>query len=427
MPRYDFAGFVFTRLLLAATLIVCCAYAASAQAPGTAQYTTILSFDKYSSDGNSEPNSALIADSSGNLYGTTSDADDSFGGGAFELMPAGDGTWAESFYGTTDSANGRGPNGLLLDSKTGNLYGTTYGGGSGSCGVVFQLTPPSAGNGAWSETVLYNFTCGDDGANPLSTLISDAQGSLYGTTLISGNGLGVVFMLTPPAQSGGTWTEQVLHTFVAGYDGGYPRAGLVMDSHGAVYGTTTYRQAGRTTWGTVFKLTPTKSGTWNIATLHRFTGGSDGWEPEAPLTLDSTGAIYGTTAWGGNGCPTYVHLGCGIIFQLVPPTEGGTWTENILYEFTDQNDDGGFPSDSGVTFDSAGALYGTTGGGGKNRNGTVFQLTPPSAGVGPWTINSVSLPLHSQGSPGVVLVGNTYYGTTSWGTNEGGTAFELAF
>jgi len=111
---------------------------AGAQTPDTAQYTTIFSFDNYLSSGNSEPNSALIADSSGNLYGTTDDS--LLGGGAFELTPAGNGTWTESFYGLTNDANGQTPNGLLLESKTGNLYGTTLRGGSGGCGVVFQLT-----------------------------------------------------------------------------------------------------------------------------------------------------------------------------------------------------------------------------------------------------------------------------------------------
>jgi uncharacterized repeat protein (TIGR03803 family) len=284
-----------------------------------------------------------------------------------------------------------------------------------------------AGNAAWSETLLYNFACGDDGANPLSTLISDAQGRLYGTTLAGSNDLGVVFMLTPPSQLGGSWTEQVLHTFVGGYDSGWPKAGLVMDSHGALYGTTSYRQAGRTIWGAVFKLTPTNIGTWDIAILHRFDGGSDGWDPAAPLVLDNKGAIYGTTEWGGNGCPPNVHLGCGIVFQLVPPsTKGGAWTENILYEFTGQ-DDGSAPSSGGVAFESSGALYGTTLGGGKNHNGTVFQLMPPSSGVGSWNIVPISLPRQSQGSPGVVLVENHFYGTTAWGTNEGGTVFDLVF
>jgi hypothetical protein len=421
MHRYVVAGSLAHTLLAIAALVLCTALSAGAQTPGAAQYTTIFSFDNYLSDANSEPSSALIADSSGNLYGTTND--NHFGGGAFELTPAGNGTWTESFY---EMTNGQTPNGLTLDSKTGNLFGTSGRGGSGGCGVVFQLTPPSAGNGSWSETVLYNFSCGDDGATPDSTLIQDAQGRLYGTTLYAGDGLGVVFMLTPPSQSGGSWTEQVLHTFVGGYDSGWPSGTLAMDGHGALYGTTSYRQAGSTSWGTVFKLTPTKSGVWDIAILHRFDGSSDGWDPGSRLVLDSVGAVYGT-ALGGTGCPSNVHLGCGIVFQLVPPSTGGTWTEDILYEFGSAGSaDGLYPS-SGIAFDSTGTLYGTTYGGGKNLNGTVFQLTPPTGGVGPWSINSVSLPRDSEGSPGVVLVGNTYYGTTTWGTNDGGTVFELVF
>jgi uncharacterized repeat protein (TIGR03803 family) len=143
MHSYINARFASRTILAIATLVMGTAISAGAQTPGSAQYTTIFNFDNYLSSGNSEPDSKLVADSSGNLYGTTGGNNNNFGGGAFKLTPAGNGTWTESFYGMTELAEGQTPNGLLLDSKTGNLYGTTYSGGSSGCGVVFQLTPPS--------------------------------------------------------------------------------------------------------------------------------------------------------------------------------------------------------------------------------------------------------------------------------------------
>lgn len=118
-----------------------------------------------------------------------------FGGGVYELTPAGDGTWIESFYAMTGGSIGAYPKeGLLMDTS-GNLNGTASVGGSGNCGLVFELTPPPVGNGIWNENVLYNFACGADGSTPYSSLISDAQGSLYGTTVYGVNGVGLTRFL----------------------------------------------------------------------------------------------------------------------------------------------------------------------------------------------------------------------------------------
>ena len=429
MPRYALARFAFTQSLIAAALILFGALSASAQHPGTAQYTTILNFENYD-QGNSGPNSLLVADASGNLYGTTGLAPNDTGGGVFELTPAGDGTWNESFFAMDVFANGEFPNGVILDSKTGNLYGTTSSGGTGKCGVVFEVTPPSAGSGSWSENVLYNFTCETDGDEPDSPLIEDSQGRLYGTTFFGGKGVGVVFMLTPPSAAGGSWAEQVLYSFLGGGNGGYPGAGLVMDGSGAIYGTTDVEGIPQDLDGTAFKLTPRKSGPWAMTILHAFHGSrgnySDGGRPVGSLVLDGSGAVYGATSAGGDGCPVQVHLGCGTIYQLVPPTsQGGTWTENILYNFGSAGKADGL-GPSGVVFDSTGALWGTTYGGGTNSNGTVFKLTPPSGGVGSWTPSAISLPRGSYGSAGILLMGSDIYGTTPFGgTNGGGTVFEL--
>jgi uncharacterized repeat protein (TIGR03803 family) len=181
-------------------------------------------------------------------------------------------------------------------------------------------------------------------------------------------------------------TETVLHKFKGGSDGANPHAGLISDSTGALYGTT-WRGGGTGCvgglgCGTVFKLPPPAAGQtkWTKEILYRFQGGSDGEAPLAPLILDSTGALYGTTLAGG------VSFGLGTVFKLTPPAAGQTlWTETILYRFGGVGGDGIGP-EAGLIFDSKGALYGTTaGGGGASNCGTVFKLKPPAAGLTQWT------------------------------------------
>jgi uncharacterized repeat protein (TIGR03803 family) len=425
---YGFRRFSAARPVLALITIVFCGTLSA-----SAQYSTIFSFPSTSSL-NEFPSSTPIADSQGNLYGTTGFSVES-PGGVYELTPAGDGTYTESFYAGfvsngSNSDNGIDPVGVVLDPKSGNLYGATAGGGTGGCGLVYQLTPPSVNNGNWSETVLYNFACGDDGGAPYSPLIIDSAGRLYGTTSGGGaSGFGTVFMLMPPSQAGGAWTEQVLHSFLGSGDGGIPQSALIMDSSGAVYGVTPYESVPNRLWGTAFKLTPTKSGPWAETVLHRFYGGqvsdTDGGKPIGPLALDGSGAVYGATEFGGAGCPSRVHTGCGTVFQLVPPaTKGGAWTENLIYQF-----DGlftGAAPESGVQFDEAGVLYGTTAAGGKNYTGEVFNLSPPSNGVGTWKIAVFPLPQKDYTITGVLLFENTYYGTSEYdGVNGTGSVFEL--
>ena len=140
----------------------------------------------------------------------------------------------------------------------GNLYGTTIGGGASDAGTVFELMPPASHGGPWTETVMHAFTGGSDGGYPFGSLIAD-QGNLYGTTFSGGaSKAGTVFELTPPAAAGGTWTETVLHAFTGGSDGGYPYAGLIagkgiLDTTiFGLYGTTF--AGGASDGGTVFEL-----------------------------------------------------------------------------------------------------------------------------------------------------------------------------
>ena len=236
--------------------------------------------------------------------------------------------------------------GLIADEK-GALYGTTLGGGSGcpqnpnGCGTVFRLTPPTKGQSAWAETVLYSFKGGSDGQGPSAGLIIDKQGALYGTTALGGNdcphqvssnGFGTVFKLTPPAKGQTAWTPTVLYRFFCSQpscsEGVNPYAGLIADREGALYGTTLSGGSGDN--GTVFKLAPPAKGqtAWTETVLYRFSGGSDGADPFAGLIADNQGTLYGTTIGGAGSC--FTGSGCGTVFKLnlCPEPKWNDWREN---------------------------------------------------------------------------------------------------
>jgi uncharacterized repeat protein (TIGR03803 family) len=237
--------------------------------------------------------------------------------------------------------------GLVFD-KAGNLYGTTYQGGYNGAGMVFELTPGE--NGTWTETVVYNFCSATncaDGKFPEAGLVFDTAGNLYGTTYWGGAGTcvyvcGTVFELTP---ANGTWTEKVLYSFCSANactDGGGPQASLIFDSVGNLFGTTggggsTAQNCGSYGCGIVFELTPGTNGTWTENVLHTFGTGNDGALPYAGLIFDNAGNLYGTTSQGGRqGC----GYGCGTVFEMTPGSNG-TWNEKVLYN--PQLRYGGFP------------------------------------------------------------------------------------
>jgi uncharacterized repeat protein (TIGR03803 family) len=245
--------------------------------------------------GGAVPYTSLIQDSEGNLYGTTTRGGASRSGVVFKLNTTGTETPLYSFTGGADGEN---PYSDLIPDSEGNLYGTTVGGGVSIWGVVFKLDKTG------TETVLHSFTGGADGGFPLAGVIRDSEGDLYGTTQSAGISLaGVVFKLDP------TGTETVLYAFTGGADGAYPLGGLIRDSAGNLYGTASGGGASRQ--GVVFKLDPT--GTETV--LYNFTGGADGGFPQAGLTLDSAGNLYGTTYYGGSGP---VASGHGVVFMIQP-------------------------------------------------------------------------------------------------------------
>jgi uncharacterized repeat protein (TIGR03803 family) len=408
--------------------------------PAAAQQERLLRSFGNGTDGTS-PNGALISDPAGNLYGTTLNGGAYEGqaiytGTAFELTHLKGGSWAEtilhSFGGRSDGA---GPAAGLIADPAANLYGTTaYGGvsagcpsapvGPGGCGMVFQLRPPATKGGVWTEKVLYNFTNGNDGANPQAVLTLDSSGNLYGTTFNGGGGFstaGTVFELSPRAV--GYWKIKVLHVFNSnGKDGVRPTSGLIFDSSGNLYGTTCY--GGTYDGGTVFELSPKAGGGWDEKILYNFVPSiADGGCPYGGVIFDSSGNLFGTTLSGGPN-------NYGTVFELMP--SGAAWTETVLYQFVGGSTDGYYPY-AGVILDLAGNLYGDTTYGGANNVGTVFELTPTGSG---WTENI----LHNFGSgtdgvypySGNLLMdaaGDLYGATTQGGSYKGsfgsGTVFEI--
>ena len=308
--------------------------------------------------------------------------------------------------------------GLIFDAA-GNLYGTTDWGGIYGYGTVFELTPTAGGG--WTERVLHSFNVGNtDGCLPQQAgLIFDAAGNLYGTTVECGtNGGGTVFELMPAG--GGNWTETLLYSFGTNgqNDGIGPEGGLILDAAGNLYGTTvtggTY-QCGDQGCGTVFELTPARGGGWTETVLHNFGNGTDGYWPYAGLILDAAGNLYSTTRAGG----TY---GNGTVFKLSPNGSRG-WTETVLHSFGAGTD--GEQLYTGLIFDAAGNLYGTTSGGGTYGNGTVFELTPAGTETLLHSFNGTDGWLPSAGL--IFDAAGNLYGTTTYGGTDGsGTAFKLS-
>jgi len=249
----------------------------------------------------SAPYSGVVFDNNGNLYGTTV-LGGLFGEGtAFELTPNNDGTWAENvLYNFTGGKEGSHPQGGLVIDGAGNLYGTTFSDGATGLGTVFELSPKPGGE--WSGTLLHNFRGAKDGGGPTGPLTLDSAGTLYGAA-------GVVFMLKYDPLDG--WKETVVHAF-DNTDGGAPNGGLVFDSNGNLYGTT--QGSADVQFGNVFRLWRGPRG--NLV-LNTFSFDyNDGYAPRAGVVLDPDGNVYGTTSQGGDD--THCGQGCGIVFEITP-------------------------------------------------------------------------------------------------------------
>ena len=325
----------------------------------------------------------------------------------------GTGAMAETLYEFPSSGkNGALPvSTVILDAK-GNLYGaTSYGGTSKNC--LFNGLRVGCGTvykltPGGKQTVLHNFA-GLDGAIPSGGLVLDSQGNLFGTTGEGGvYGYGTVFKLTASG------TETVLYSFTGQTDGAYPWEPLVLDAQGNLYGTTS--EGGIYGYGTVYKMSQSGNETvmYNFGSLP-----NDGSYPIGAMVLDGQGNLYGATFWGGMN-------GTGTVFKVTPSGE-----ETVLHSFTGERAggmDGAYP-DEGLSFDTQGNLYGTTlyggaYGDGTNGYGTVFMVTPSGVesllynfgGYADDGIYPYGVVVDSQGS---------LYGTTSAGGSGGGTVFKL--
>jgi uncharacterized repeat protein (TIGR03803 family) len=362
---------------------------------------------------------ALVFDASGNLYGVTSAGGTYSGGVAYMLSRNQSGTWIETVlhnFGNTKNKDGAEPynNSLIFDSA-GNLYGTTYRGGTFDAGTVFEISP--AAGGKWTETILYNFAGGtSDGLNPEAGLAFDSAGNLYGTTFLDGTYTkGTAFELSPAP--GGGWTEKVIWNFGNGTDGANPVGALVLDIAGNLYGTTS--NGGVKNYGTVYELSRV-GGSWTITTLHNFGTSQDGIYPYSTLVFDAVGNLFGTTTSGGGPNRD------GIVFEL-SPVGGGAWTETIVHAFG-AGTDGYDPYAEQLVFDTAGNLYGTTFQGGAHGDGTVFKLSPSSSGLWTETLLHVFKGSFDGAGPfGVILdrAGNIYGTTAGGGSSGNGVVYEI--
>jgi len=397
--------------------------------------TTLVSFTG-GSDGRN-PIAGLISDASGNLYGVAGTGGNihlcqGHGCGVlYELSPNGSGGYTETvLYTFTGGADGTFPNSTLLMDAAGNLYGTTFLGGDLTCnspygcGTIFEFSPSASG---WTETVLHAFG-GSDGIDP-TLIVPDAVGNFYGITNLGGSGnAGTVFKL---ANGSSGWVETVLHTFTGGTDGAAP-TGIVLDSAGNIYGTASQggnlSDCAKLGCGQVFKLTLGVGG-WHKNVIYNFAGGAtDGSSPNG-LVMDAAGRLYGSANTGGSTTCGGLS-GCGVVFRLIRGVS--TWRESVIYTFNGTN---GKNPQANLFQDSSGNLYGTTTEGGTKNTlcgtfgcGVVFKLAPGSGG---WWIPST---LHQfnytdgyfpQSVPFVDAAGNLYGTTVNGGASNAGVVFEI--
>jgi len=285
------------------------AYELSPSEGGGWTETVLYNFSAGGGYGNG--NYSLFMDAAGNLYGTM------LGGGAygegmvFELSPSEGGAWTETvLHSFGNGSDGQAPESGVVMDAAGNLYGTTYQGGTSGCGIVYELSPSESGG--WTETVVHNFN-GTDGRAIWAGLILDAPGNLYGAAYQGGIycppfGCGTAFELSP--SEGGGWTMTVLHNFGNGNDGTGPLASLTLDRAGNLYGTA--NGGGTNGYGDVFELSPEHGGGWVETVLYSFDRNDNGgYIPFGSVVMDRTGDLYGTTGFGG-------LYGAGIAFELTP-------------------------------------------------------------------------------------------------------------
>jgi hypothetical protein len=356
----------------------------------------------------SQPIGSVVFDSSGSLYGVTWKGGLYSYGTVYQLNPPSEpgGAWTKQIlYNFTDGADGGGPNMPLVFDKAGSLYGVTNSGGnlaqcSGyGCGTIFKLTPPAVPGDSWTETTIYTMQneIGQTG------LTFDGAGALYAASLGWTVSNTYIFKLSPSQTPGGAWTRTILSKVANNIE-----PNLVFDNEGALYGAV---------WSSIFKLSPpTGSGHWTLQYIYAFTYNADPYA--GPVFDKSTGHLFGTAAFGGR-----CSGACGIVYEL--GESGNVWQEANIYDFQGRSD--GFSPMAAVTLDpSNGALYTTTDVGRDFGAGSVIRLMPPHQG-GRWTETTLwKVPggEYSHNSAVVIHKGNLF-GTTEDGGSGSGAVFEV--
>ena len=394
--------------LVATLIIICTACAAATQ-------QTIYTFPPNGANG-SNPMGGLIADSAGNLYGTTKTGGAYNFGTVYELLN--DGSWTQKVlynFAGYKNHDGEYPGAALVIDANANLYGTTLQGGKGGgiahgSGTAFMLSR----NIGYRETIIHYF--GGQAIFPTG-IVMDTSGTLYVT--VSQWKMGCCgSILRFFLNKAGAWAGSVLHNFGAySGDGAGPTPGMVLDNSGNLYGTTI--GGGANGYGTVFKLTrftKKKKVTFTESVIYSFSY-AGGANPEAAPVFDSSGNLYGTTVGGGDSNND------GVVYQLVPGN--GTWTENVLHVFGSPGD--GNQTSAGLIFDNAGNLYGTTPQG-PSSDGVVFELSPTQDG--PWTETILyTSPQGTGGTLNAPLLWDapqaSFFSTTAAGHSGAGTVYEI--
>ncbi len=426
--------FLFTFALFALTALMC------ASAAGQNNYKVIHSFSGFPNDG-MLPTSSTVFDKLGNMYGTTSGGGNQAGCGdlgcgiVYELSPDGQGNWTETvLYNFCSNFNGSScldgayPNGLTIDAA-GNLYGTTFSGGSGYAymtgpGVAFELSPPKEKGGTWAETVLYNFctnfsngSCQDGWVGEAGPLVFDNAGNLYGTAGLGGTGHvaggeGVAFKLSPGALG---WQETILYSFCTQGDGdecpdGYnPGGGVTFDKSGNLYGTTPYSgNISKLEGGTLFVLSRNRE-EWKYQLLAAIPPGMEPYLPFSPIAYDAGGNLYSTLSSGGNGG----------VFRIDARSR-----KLSLFRFN--GSDGAGPGTLYID-PHRNALYGTTGAGGAYGRGTIYTIDTTGRENVLYSSCSQQACRDGYGPGGIVPDAmDNLYGTAEFGGDDGlGVVFEF--
>jgi uncharacterized repeat protein (TIGR03803 family) len=366
-------------------------------------WTNHVLYEFEGASGGAFPDGPLVVDSGGTLYGTTlMEGRIEYGNGTvFSLTPPANpgGTWTEMLlyiFGKHEVPAGNspfipiggvlpGPNGTLFGVTHYNYYNAIAPPASG--GAIFQLAPPTAPGGGWTERTLFGFlSSSSPGIDPVGSLITDGT-VLYGTASAGGTaGCGAAYEAIPAA---GPYTVESLHEFAGVPDGCGPYAALTLGPGGVLYGTTanggiSAAPCPSNGCGVVFQLTPPASpgAAWTEQAIHRFIGfNGDGAFPYSVLVLGADGALYGTTEGGGlvsgsnPACSVNGVAGCGTVFKMAPSGPGGAWVETVLHSFTDENGEGADPAPY-LTPGTSGSFYGTTFSGGAAGYGTAFEIKP---------------------------------------------------